>query len=84
MHHVVPISPIFLRNVQMIKTSLSILSASVFLVFGAVAPAHAAVDVEAAKARANRPTAGRVTRESRHASFIDTATKPVGSLLNVS
>ena len=36
----------------MIKTSLSILSASVFLVFGAVAPAHAAVDVEAAKALA--------------------------------
>ena len=36
----------------MFKISLSIVGASVFLVFGAMAPAQAAVDVEAAKALA--------------------------------
>jgi hypothetical protein len=46
------------KEFQMIKASLSILSASVFLILGTVAPAHAfEVDVEAAKALAKKTTA---------------------------
>ncbi len=42
------------KEFQMIKASLSILSASVFLILGTVAPAHAEVDVDAAKALAKK------------------------------